>query len=91
MKTFNARFTENQMIAFNAAIMILQNSNSDHAEQALFYLKSVDLIVDAKELKCEGCGSIEEKLFSVEGGEDMFCSDCQMECENDMDEERRLW
>ena len=46
----NKMLTDNQKVAVNTAIMILERSNSDHAEQACFYLKQ---IVDKKENKNE--------------------------------------
>ena len=33
--------TDNQKVAINTAIRILEQSNSDHAEQACFYLKQL--------------------------------------------------
>ena len=40
-KCNKVQLTKEQRTAINTAIMLLENSNSDHAEQCLFYLKTI--------------------------------------------------
>jgi hypothetical protein len=39
MKT--VQLSDSQIVSINVAIMLLKQSNSDHAEQALFHLESI--------------------------------------------------
>lgn len=35
-----------------------------------------------KECVCAGCGYVTTELFSIEGDEDKYCTDCQLEVES---------
>jgi|TARA_R110000744_G_C19359286_1_gene561270 hypothetical protein len=78
--------TQSQVVALNMAINLLSHSESDHAEQCVFHLKKLaEMVTPVK--KCDNCKCEVKTLFApFDEGEELYCSDCQMEVENDINE-----
>jgi len=78
--------TTDHLVAVNQAISILNQSASDHAEQCVFHLKKLAEILKPVQT-CTACKCETDILFApFDEGKAEYCSDCQMEAENEFNE-----